>query len=80
MQFENYCDQERDLLKKLSLPTREVVNYLRVIESSYLPAQDVPYHNHLHAADVTQSVHALLALPALQVCRQILQKEGSNKV
>jgi hypothetical protein len=27
----------------------------------------VPYHNNLHAADVTQSMHALLNSPALEV-------------
>ena len=29
--------------------------------------QDVPYHNGVHAADVTQSTHVLLNSPALEV-------------
>ena len=28
----------------------------------------MPYHNHLHAADVTQSTHLLLSSPALAEC------------
>ena len=28
--------------------------------------QDIPYHNHLHAADVTQSTHILLGSAALE--------------
>ena len=36
-----------------------------VAEPNALPFQ-VPYHNNLHAADVTQSVHYLLNTPALE--------------
>ena len=35
------------------------------MEDNYL--RDVPYHNSLHAADVTQSTHVLLNSPALEV-------------
>lgn len=35
------------------------------LEDNYL--KDVPYHNSLHAADVTQSTHVLLNSPALEV-------------
>ena len=31
-----------------------------------LNSQDIPYHNHLHAADVTQSTHILLSSAALE--------------
>ena len=31
-----------------------------------LCSQDIPYHNHLHAADVTQSTHILLSSAALE--------------
>uniref|UniRef100_A0A6U9EZY5 Phosphodiesterase n=1 Tax=Zooxanthella nutricula TaxID=1333877 RepID=A0A6U9EZY5_9DINO len=34
--------------------------FLQNIESKYRDAKDVPYHNSLHAADVTQTVHTLL--------------------
>ena len=37
--------------------------------------RDVPYHNNVHATDVTQSSHVLLSLPALEVCR-ICKKTG----
>merc|ERR1712141_680546 len=33
------------------------------VEDHYL--KDIPYHNHLHAADVTQSTHILLNSPNL---------------
>ena len=36
----------------------------------YIP--DVPYHNSVHAADVTQSTHVLLNSPALEVKSKIL--------
>ena len=35
------------------------------VEDHYL--SDIPYHNHLHAADVTQSTHILLNSPNLDV-------------
>ena len=35
------------------------------VEDHYL--KDIPYHNHLHAADVTQSTHILLNSPNLDV-------------
>jgi len=34
--------------------------FLRRVESCYASSESVPYHNSLHAADVTHSVHALL--------------------
>lgn len=34
--------------------------FLQRLETSYLTEKDTPYHNSLHAADVTQSVHSLL--------------------
>ena len=30
---------------------------------------DVPYHNCIHATDVTQSTHVLLSAPALEVIK-----------
>ena len=37
------------------------------VEDHYL--KDIPYHNHLHAADVTQSTHILLNSPNLDVSK-----------
>ncbi len=42
-----------------------MVNFLMTLEDHYV--KDIPYHNHLHAADVTQSTHILLNSPNLEV-------------
>lgn len=42
-----------------------MVTYMLTLEDHY--HQDVAYHNSLHAADVLQSTHVLLATPALDV-------------
>lgn len=57
--------QERDLLKKFRIPVDTMVTYMLTLEDHYHP--DVAYHNSLHAADVLQSTHVLLATPALDV-------------
>ena len=57
--------QERDLIKQFKIPSKTFVNFLMTLEDNYL--KDVPYHNSLHAADVTQSTHVLLNSPALEV-------------
>ncbi|XP_027267294.1 cAMP-specific 3',5'-cyclic phosphodiesterase 4A isoform X2 [Cricetulus griseus] len=55
--------QERDLLKKFRIPVDTMVTYMLTLEDHY--HADVAYHNSLHAADVLQSIHVLLATPAL---------------
>ena len=40
-----------------------MVNFLMTLEDHYV--RDIPYHNHQHAADVTQSTHVLLNSPNL---------------
>ncbi|XP_058381710.1 cAMP-specific 3',5'-cyclic phosphodiesterase 4A isoform X3 [Diceros bicornis minor] len=55
--------QERDLLKKFRIPVDTMVTYMLTLEDHYHPS--VAYHNSLHAADVLQSTHVLLATPAL---------------
>jgi cAMP-specific phosphodiesterase 4 len=57
--------QERDLIKTFKIPGKVFLNFLRTLEDHYL--KDVPYHNCVHAADVTQSTHVLLNSPALEV-------------
>jgi len=52
------------MLTKFQLSPGTLLTYLSRIEEHYL---NVPYHNHVHAADVTQSIHSLLSIPALQV-------------
>ncbi|XP_012664861.1 cAMP-specific 3',5'-cyclic phosphodiesterase 4C isoform X3 [Otolemur garnettii] len=56
--------QERDLLKTFQIPADTLVTYLLTLEGHY--HADVAYHNSLHAADVAQSTHVLLATPALE--------------
>jgi len=56
--------QERDLQKTFKIPTKVLVNFLLTLEDNYV--REVPYHNSVHAADVTQSTHVLLLSPALE--------------
>ncbi|XP_068444763.1 3',5'-cyclic-AMP phosphodiesterase 4B-like [Clinocottus analis] len=55
--------QERELLKTFRIPVDTFVTYVMTLEDHY--HGNVAYHNSLHAADVTQSMHVLLATPAL---------------
>merc|ERR1712106_293549 len=54
----------RNLIKTFKIPGKVFLNFLRTLEDHYL--QDVPYHNSVHAADVTQSTHVLPNSPALE--------------
>ena len=54
------------MLSKFKIPATSLVTYLMHVEDHY--HCDTTYHNKIHAADVTQSSHVLLSLPALQVC------------
>ena len=62
-----YCFQDRNLLSSFSIPPTTLVTYLMHLEDHY--HREVPYHNSIHAADVTQSTHVLLSVPALEVDR-----------
>jgi len=46
---------------ELELEAQKVQGFLQQAESHYASMDAVSYHNNLHAADVTQSVHALLS-------------------
>ena len=52
-------------MKTFKIPANSLVTYLMHLEDHY--RRDVPYHNNLHAADVTQSSNVLLCVPALEV-------------
>ncbi|XP_043280710.1 cAMP-specific 3',5'-cyclic phosphodiesterase isoform X8 [Venturia canescens] len=54
----------RDLLKSLAIPPKTFVTFMMTLEDHYV--KDNPFHNSLHAADVTQSTHTLLNTPALE--------------
>ena len=71
------------MLKTFKIPGKVFLNFLRTLEDHYLQGivglsqppgviiaphcSDVPYHNSVHGADVTQSTHVLLNSPALEV-------------
>lgn len=57
--------QSRDLLKIMMIPPKTFVTFMMTLEDHYV--KDNPFHNCLHAADVTQSTHTLLNTPALEV-------------
>ncbi|XP_047387592.1 cAMP-specific 3',5'-cyclic phosphodiesterase 4C isoform X2 [Sciurus carolinensis] len=62
--------QERDLFKTFQIPADTLATYLLTLEGHY--RADVAYHNSLHAADVAQSTHVLLATPALETWKSWL--------
>lgn len=53
----------RELLGTLQIPARTFLAFAVTLEEHY--CRDNPFHNSLHAADVTQSTHVLLNTPAL---------------
>ena len=63
--------QERKLCETFKIDQRTLLTFLMTIEDHYLSL--VTYHNHLHAADVTQSTHLLLSGPALSECFKPLE-------
>ncbi|XP_066247630.1 3',5'-cyclic-AMP phosphodiesterase isoform X6 [Euwallacea similis] len=54
----------RDLLKTMLIPPKTFITYMMTVEDHYV--KENPFHNSLHAADVTQSTHVLLNTPALE--------------
>lgn len=52
-----------------------MVTYMLTLEDHY--HADVAYHNSLHAADVLQSTHVLLATPALDVSDYLVSPSPS---
>ncbi|XP_054835625.1 cAMP-specific 3',5'-cyclic phosphodiesterase 4C isoform X2 [Eublepharis macularius] len=56
--------KERDLLKTFRIPSDTFITFLMTLEDHY--HGDVAYHNNIHAADVAQSTHVLLSMPALE--------------
>ncbi|XP_066992725.1 3',5'-cyclic-AMP phosphodiesterase, isoforms N/G isoform X2 [Anabrus simplex] len=58
------CFQNRELLKTFMIPPKVFVTFMMTLEDHYV--KDNPFHNSLHAADVTQSTNVLLNSPALE--------------
>ena len=64
-------------MKTFSISPDTLINYLTVLEDNYQP---VPYHNKIHAADVTQSIHVLLNSKALEVITTKLNLAQTNLI
>lgn len=56
--------QSRDLLKTFLIPPKTFITFMMTLEDHYV--KDNPFHNSMHAADVTQSTNVLLNTPALE--------------
>lgn len=56
--------QDRNLISSFNIQPTTLVTYLMHLEDHY--HREVPYHNCIHAADVTQSTHVLLSVSALE--------------
>lgn len=54
----------RDLLTALMIPPKTFIAFMATLEDHYV--KDNPFHNSMHAADVTQSTNVLLNTPALE--------------
>ena len=55
--------QKRDIFRHFQISQKLFLNYMMTIEDHY--SKSNPFHNSMHAADVTQSTHVLLNMPAL---------------
>uniref|UniRef100_A0A1I8HXE3 Phosphodiesterase n=1 Tax=Macrostomum lignano TaxID=282301 RepID=A0A1I8HXE3_9PLAT len=55
--------EKRDFFNKFHIHPSVLVNYFSQVEQHY--KQENPYHNAIHAADVTQSTHVLLNAPSI---------------
>ncbi|XP_074028645.1 phosphodiesterase dunce isoform X5 [Leptinotarsa decemlineata] len=60
--YTTFCN--RDLLKAMGIPPKVFITFMMTLEDHYV--KENPFHNSLHAADVTQSTHVLLNTPALE--------------
>lgn len=69
--------QERGLMNAFKIPDKTLVSFLMTLEDHY--GKEVPYHNHFHAADVTQSTHVLLNSPALEVSEKTREREQESQ-
>ncbi|KAK3791758.1 hypothetical protein RRG08_028906 [Elysia crispata] len=56
--------QKRQLMTTFKISPHTLVTYIMHVEDHY--HRDNPYHNAIHAADVTQSTHVLLSATALE--------------
>merc|ERR1712196_155207 len=52
--------QELGLVEKFNLPRDKLSLFLQAVQASYLPSEEVTYHNAIHATEVVQSCYWLL--------------------
>ncbi len=57
--------KDRDLLRIFHIPARVLVGFISTLEDHYHKSN--PFHNNIHAADVTQSINVLLNTRNLEV-------------
>ncbi len=57
--------RDRDLLRVFQIPGRTLVAFIATLEDHYHKSN--PFHNNIHAADVTQSINVLLNTRNLEV-------------
>mmetsp|Transcript_50869 Transcript_50869/g.147680 ORF Transcript_50869/g.147680 Transcript_50869/m.147680 type:complete len:488 (+) Transcript_50869:158-1621(+) len=60
--------RRNSFFSKFDIAPEKAQCFLRRVELGYGSEQAIPYHNNVHAADVTQSVHALLCDIGLSAC------------
>jgi len=60
-----------NFINDLKIREKTLIEFLKAIESRYNPT--VSYHNHVHAADVTQSLHVLLQMGAKNFTEEKLE-------
>lgn len=60
-----------NFIGELKIREKTLIEFLKAIEDRYNP--EVSYHNHVHAADVTQSVHALLQMGGTRFTEEKLE-------
>ena len=60
-----------NFISKLNVREKTLVEFLRAIEEKY--NAEVSYHNHVHAADVTQSLHVILQMGAKNFTEEKLE-------
>ena len=63
-------------MDKLNIPPEKLIRYLRVIQQDY--HAENPYHNAIHAADVLQTVHAMIQMALQTTTTTTVISDGSQ--
>lgn len=68
--FAMWCLRSAGLIQYFNIPEDRLAAFLAVLETRY---SDNPYHNKVHAADVTRSIHVMLRLGMAQYFTEVQQ-------